>query len=544
IMLLVGGPAKQQTVATKRTRPVVPDRIPAVTSSSRDAAAKQPPKSTKVPPPADTFGYQVVDDDRLLWLPPLATESPAPLSMLPPGPAVIVSANFASLRSNPQGASFLDALAPDLQGLFDQAVARAKVPMDEIERLTIAMHKGEASWPEISLAVTLREPTPLAALLQAWDVSASRTPDGATLYAGDEVDSDAYFVGDVDASEPRVSTFAVASIERAKEVAENGGGTILLPRSMQSLWDATSPETHFVILATPNFLFADGRNLLLEGAPRLAAPLKSLLIPHVAGAMLLAHFDDQRFYTEVRLSPSGGISDASLMKQLKEAVEAMPRWAENFVLEAVPDPSWRLLANQLPAMMNFVRNHARFGVADQAAVGNAYLPADAVAQLTLATLFAANTTANAAASVAATVPPKDFTLEELLAQKMSVTFDQESLEFGVNIIAEQFAASLPAGTEVPPMRIIGGDLQKMGITQNQQIRGFAKKDLPFRQVLTDLLLGANPDKTATGSHDEKQALIWVVAEDPARPGKQELLITTRQAAEGKYELPAEFVLQP
>ncbi|WP_372720823.1 protein kinase [Novipirellula sp.] len=541
IMLIVGGPGESKRVVQKRQRPPIPARIPSVGGGGRDS---QPQPAERETTPVETPGYQVVDDDRLLWLPPFAAESAAPLEMLPPGPSFIVTVNLAELRAKSSGSHFLDSLAPDLKQLLDQASARAKIAVEKMDRLSIAMHKGKDGWPEVSLAVTLHDPVSLETLTQAWDVSASRTPDGATLYAGDELDSDAYFVGDVESSENQVTRFSVSSIARAKEIAENGGASILLPRSMQSLWDATSSKNDLALIVTPNFLFADGRKLIEIGAPRLEAPLKRFLIPDVAAAMALAHFDEDRLYTEVRLSPSGGIGEATLMQNLKQAVESTPQWAKDFVLDAVPDPSWRLLANQLPAMMDFLSSYSRFGVADQAAISNAYLPADAASQITLATLFAINTTGSAGPTVAAVTPKKTFTLDELLAEKMSVTFDQESLEFGINIIAEQFAASLPEGTEVPPMRIIGGDLQKMGITQNQQIRGFAKKEMPFRQVLTDLLLGANPDKTATGSHDVKQSLIWVVADDPTRPGKKELLITTRQAAEGKYELPAEFVVTP
>ncbi|EMI15658.1 serine/threonine protein kinase [Rhodopirellula maiorica SM1] len=541
IMLIVGGPGESRQEVRKRPRPPIPARIPSV--SGRDVDS-QPKPAQREPTSVAIPGYQVVDDDRLLWLPPFVTESAAPLEMLPPGPSLIMTVNFAELRAKSSGSNFLDSLAPDLKQLLDQASARAKVPVEQMDRLSIAMHKGTDGWPEISLAVTLQDPVSVDTLTEAWDVSASRTPDGATLYAGDELDSDAYFINDADTSENQVTRFSVSSIARAKEIAENGGANILLPRSMQSLWDATSTKNDLALIVTPNFLFADGRKLIEVGAPRLEPPLKSFLIPDVAAAMCLAHFDEDRLYTEVRLSPSGGIGEATLMQNLKQAIEETPQWARDFVLDAVPDSSWRLLANQLPAMMGFLSNYSRFGVADQAAISNAYLPADAASQITLATLFAINTTGDAGPNVAATTPKKTFTLDELLAEKMSVTFDQESLEFGINIIAEQFAASLPEGTEVPPMRIIGGDLQKMGITQNQQIRGFAKKEMPFRQVLTDLLLGANPDKTATGSHDVKQALIWVVADDPTRPGKKELLITTRQAAEGKYELPAEFVVTP
>ena len=129
----------------------------------------------------------------------------------------------------------------------------------------------------------------------------------------------------------------------------------------------------------------------------------------------------------------------------------------------------------------------------------------------------------------------------MLDRKMSVSFDQESLEFAINVIVEEFQQSLPPGSTMPPVRVIGGDLQLMGITQNQQIRNFQKTDLPLRTVLTDLVLGANPDKTATGPDDPKQALVWVVVDDPESPGKKAILVTTRKASEGKYELPKEFV---
>ncbi len=128
----------------------------------------------------------------------------------------------------------------------------------------------------------------------------------------------------------------------------------------------------------------------------------------------------------------------------------------------------------------------------------------------------------------------------MLNRNMSVDFDQESLEFGINVIVDQFEVDLPDGSTMPRVRIVGGDLEKAGITQNQQIRDFSKQDLPLRTVLTDLLLGANPDKTATGPQDPKQALVWVVATNDSVPGGVEILVTTRAASAGVYELPAEF----
>ena len=132
----------------------------------------------------------------------------------------------------------------------------------------------------------------------------------------------------------------------------------------------------------------------------------------------------------------------------------------------------------------------------------------------------------------------------MLSRKMSVSFDQESLEFAIDAIVGDYRRTLPAGSKLPPVKIIGSDLQLMGITQNQQVRTFTKTDLPLRTVLTDLVLGANPDKSATGPKDVKQALIWVLVEDPENPSQKAILITTRQAAENKYDLPEEFRLDP
>ena len=191
-------------------------------------------------------------------------------------------------------------------------------------------------------------------------------------------------------------------------------------------------------------------------------------------------------------------------------------------------------------MMRFVVDQMRFGISDEAVVANTYLPQQAVLQVTLATLLALNTPPEAAAGIATAQAGRSLSLDEMLERKMSVSFAQESLEFAVDAIVSDFKRTLPPGSTLPPVRILGADLQLMGITQNQQVRDFDKSDVPLRTVLTDLVLGANPDKTATGPKDPKQALIWVISDDPENPGQKAIMVTTRQAAESKYELPREF----
>jgi serine/threonine protein kinase len=543
LMLIIGlvvHDPNQPVAKKKRERPPIPAVIPSVTNRPSRPAA--PPKSSDPPADESAGGYQQVSDYRLLFVPPYAADTPkAPLELLPPGPAVIVSARLAEIRANRLGSKLIESLSPELDNVIQAIATRSRVPLESISRCSAAMFPGKDGWPEISLAIELARPQPRSELLEKWQVAASRTPDGATIYAGDEVDSDAFYLPDSQAE--TVSRFAVGSVKRISEVAAAEGGAVVLPRALQRLWNGTSDQADLVILTSPNFLFADGRSLLQASAPELVGPLKQVLIPDVAGVVAMTDFGDDQVFAEIRVAPSG-ISQAALMQSLRGSILSWPDWANDFIVDSVPDPSWRLLASRLPSMMRFVVDHFRFGISGDAVVANTYLPEPAVVQVTLATLLALNTPPGGAIASTTGQPTPSLSLDEMLDRKMSVEFGQESLEFAIDAIVSDFQQELPTGSTLPPIRIIGGDLQLMGITQNQQVRNFAKSDLPLRTVLTDLVLGANPDKTATGPKDPKQALIWVVADDPENAGQQAILITTRQAAEGNYDLPSEFQLEP
>ena len=542
LMLMIGLVVRDPTepVAKKKPRPPIPAVIPRVSSDSSRPAEQT--DTVEVPTSENVSGYQLVSDDRLLFVPPYAADTPsAPLDLLPPGPAVVISVRLASITESEFGSKLIESLSPELDSVIGSVAARAKVPLDAIARCSAAMFPGKDGWPEISLAIELKQPQSTRGLIEKWQVTASRTPDGVTIYAGDAVDSDAFYLANPDTESDTVSRFAIGSVRRISEVAAAEGGAIALPRSLQTLWDSSSDQADLVLLITPNFLFADGRSLLQSSAPELVRPLKSVLIPDVAGAIVTAHVGGPQVFAEARFAPSGGISEAALMRAIRDSIQSWPTWADEFVVDSVPDPSWRLLASRLPSMMRFVVDQVRYGISGNSVVTNLYLPPQAVPQVTLATLLAMNTSpAGGTAKLATAQPTPPLTLEQMLERRMSVEFGQESLEFAIDAIVGDFKRTLPAGSTLPPVRIIGGDLQLMGITQNQQVRDFSKSDVPLRTVLTDLVLGANPDKTATGPKDPKQALIWVVADDPENPGEKVIFVTTRQAAEGKYELPREF----
>ena len=539
IFLIVQGSGGEKN-KEKKQGPRLPDQVPTVGQARKE----QPKPPEPAPAAAAPAGYQLVDSDRLLWVPPYGADTDtASLELLPPGPGIIVSVKLADMMQDPIGRELIDALSPELSALIKSAADRARVPAESIQRCTIAMHAGKEGWPATSLVIELTEAMSLESLADRWQASASRTADGATVYSGDG--PDVYYLGDSEngalANDASVKRFALGPVAQIQEVAANEGGAIPLPRLMNQVWKKSSVESDLIALITPNFLFADGREMLRSAAPEMVDPLRSFLIPDVAAVLISAKTGDQNLYAEMCLMPSGGVTEAKLMRNTNDAMTGLPTWAENFLVDSVPDQSWRLLATRMPLMFQFLVDHTRFGASDGTIVANAYLPAPAATQITMTTLLAMNTQPGSSSSVAvADTAEEPLTVEQMLNRKMSVDFDQESLEFGINVIVDQFKSDLPDGSTMPNVRIIGGDLETAGITQNQQIRDFSKADLPLRTVLTDLLLGANPDKTATGPKDPKQALVWVVVPKAGAPGGAEILITTRAASAGVYELPDEF----
>jgi len=424
--------------------------------------------------------------------------------------------------------------------VWERLEARTGVSADSIERLTLAFDSRGGGIPSIALGVRLVEAVPLSTLQQAWQAEPAQTPEGHTILASE--DGDAFYVSDTSA-DASVDRFAVGSIEQIKGVAELQGTPIPLPRQLENLWKSARADAEFNVLLLPNYLFADGRSMLQNYAPEAIEPLRTFLQPDAAGLLVTSTLEPQ-WYFEIRMMPGPGTSAAELAKKTEDAVTQLPGWAERFLLESSPDASWRALALRYPQMLHAIRNYTRYGISNDAATANVYLPSQAAPNIALATLLAANTprgTAPAGVAMTPTSDSKPLTLEEMLELTISVSFDQESLEFAGQAVMDEVVTKLPPGSAKPLYIILGPDLQKEGITQNQQIRDFKVSGEPLRSVLTQLVMRANIDKDVTDPSQSEQKLVWVVGPNPADPQQQAFLITTRVGAEGKYELPKEFV---
>ena len=485
-------------------------------------------------------GFELVEDDRLLWASPWSPQSKPPsLEMVPPGSQLLVALRLSRILGVSEGNGWLAWLGTELRPALEQFEARAGLKADRVDRLTIAFAAGSSGHPQAAYTVRLHEPVVLKEITERWGVTPSRTRDGKTIYTDDTPDGDTFYVRE---NNEKVESFTFGPVDLVTLVAENDGNEIPLARALAQLWETTSADADFVMLAIPNFLFADGRELLSTYAPRASGPLRAMLIPDVAAAMVSMGLIDQ-WYVETRLSPSGNTSASALLQTFQSKIVSLNQWADAFAVDGNAGVSWRAMAIRLPQFMRAITDQTRFGVADALPMFNFHLPAEAAPQVMLATVLALSAPEIKSAVVEAkpAMPAMPaLTAEELLDVNFSVSFDQESLEFAVSMIRDEFTRSVPEGSIPPTITILGGDLEKSGITQNQQIRNFQMREKPLREALSELVRQANPDKTVASLADEKQALVWVI--DPtSTTDSPKILITTRPSAEAKQlKLSKEF----
>lgn len=130
------------------------------------------------------------------------------------------------------------------------------------------------------------------------------------------------------------------------------------------------------------------------------------------------------------------------------------------------------------------------------------------------------------------VAADDKPIAAALAQKISVTSERTTLADAVKLVATQVQAKHPEFA----IEVLGQDLQAEGITRNQTLRDLKYKDVPAAEVLTSLVMQANPAPVLGSPADPRQKLIWVVATDPADAKRSVVYLTTRAAAAKRGDL--------
>ena len=129
----------------------------------------------------------------------------------------------------------------------------------------------------------------------------------------------------------------------------------------------------------------------------------------------------------------------------------------------------------------------------------------------------------------------------MLRTRLSLDIPQQSIEVALNDLAALVNSRVGDAAFKLVIRIDGPSLQADSITRNQQVRGFRRDNATVVDLLTGLVMTANPVTTVTAPHEPDQKLVWVVLPEPTAVGGRIILITTRKAAQQKgYSLPTAF----
>jgi serine/threonine protein kinase len=533
--------------------PVKPIERTVVIEKPANPETKTGPNSNGVPKPsapsdplAEYFSV-VADDGKLLWAPPHAG-SPFSTEMLPAGfeGIVFLSSNTWQQRGkSAEVAKWWMAAQPALESLT------SSVPYlndERIESVAIALYPGKSQGnPQAVFRMKLRQPTTIASLtsgLTGFEVQMFDPKSGSKRgFWGSDAKADPMAVAMDDLTTIESATtqrICVGPQELILGLNELSGGVAPVRRQLEKLLQATDSRSDLTALIVPSFLTGDGRELVSTW-PGITSLIAEVVDDSTQGILFSTTFEPQ-WYSELRLLNADIREVGRSALRLKTKLDQLPDTIEAILRDNPSNVYWRALAMRYPQMLRSLSKYGRFGMEEGEVVANVYLPNDAVSNILIASWM--GLTEGSSASVTTTkttTKPAGKSIDEILDSKISIAFDQESLESALQRIATEVSESVLSG-EPMTMMINGGAFKIQGITQNQSIRDFKQSSVPVRTVLTDLVRRANPVTTVKSATEKDQKVVWIVIDDPDRAGKKKIELTTRTWAEtNKATLPNEFV---
>jgi len=492
-----------------------------------------PPAGQKVKQPSAVVAVSrelaIPDDKQSLWVSPTAGP-PLDLKFLPLGSQVILAVRPAECLTDEAGEKLVAALGPVGASFISKLKDVTAFEPSEIEQVIIGIESSPAGVVDASLVVYLKDAMPRSALLKVWGNPTEAGDPGAKYYTARDR---AYYIP----TDEESRVFAVTSPDRIQEILDLKGSAPPLWREMEEMLQDTYTTRHVTLLFAPNYLFRDGKKGLFAG---MAAPLEKPLFDFFASdqikaGMLSLHFGED-FFAELRLGGQLDLPPADLAAAIRTRMTELPARFRRLAPELARHEYTADLLADFPEYIRLLTAYTRSGTEHNQAVLRSYLPGGAGQYLVMGTeltlaLLSGNGGGSSGTTAVSTPEKEPTTIAEKLEKKASLSFPRDTLEVSIQLLSKEL------GSEIV---IIGGDLQLDGITKNQSF-GIDVRDQPCKKILEQILLLANPDKTATGPNDVKQKLVYVVK--PAEGGGPETVyVTTRAQVEKRGDkLPPEFV---
>jgi serine/threonine-protein kinase len=497
-----------------------------------------PPKGGIVEPAADNNPKLVDDDGTLLWESPTAG-SQIQLNWLPPGPQLLIAARPSELMAH-GGEDVLRALGPAFAGHLAGWEAATGIKISAVKRIVMGLYNNDEEFPRPAFVVELSDPISSEQLIEGFGEVERVQVENGSYYKGREY---SFVVPEMEGT----SIFLMGHEDNLVEALKFPGNSPPISPSLAKLLKLSDDSRHFTMIFVPTFLttnmFRDGRTLAIGTPRRLRTAIEWILDDAISSGLVSMHLDSV-FYLEAKLYSGLTRNKFELASKFKEKMSEVPEKILNYIVILNPHLHWRKVAFEYPQMIRELHAQTRVGVDGGVAMVNTALPPLAASHLLLGAEFClvAEPTSQLAVTPENT-PTKFKSIQELLKLKMGVDIPQQDLNLAVVDIENQVKEQVGNLSFPFTIKILGDDLRLAGITRNQAIRDFKAVDKPFGELLTGLVMKANPDPTVTDPSQPKQKLLWVLGPDPAAPDNTIILLTTRTAAMDtarKYEIPDVF----
>jgi len=497
------------------------------------------PAEPKIDPNARWIQQLVDDDGERLWETPTLGE-PIDFSYIPPGPKLIFVFRMADLLAENQGQFLVQSIGPHLKSQLDLWEKKTGVPLDEIEQLTISLHPVDFEYQPVFMVQTTT-PKDRQRLLEMWNKpQVTELETGARIYVGS--DSIAYFFTEGDSDPEKTQKFLIGPDPLIRESADLAGA-VPLAGAMKNLAEVTDQDRQVSILFLRNALFNDeGQKLMAGSMSGFNRELAVTLDDSIRGGLLSLHLDNGSFI-ELRFDQTLDLKPSEFRNWLADTTQKSLDKITQYAVSSPANDYWNPVRSRYSLMMLNLYQGLRFGVERQQVIVNCWLPPMAAHNIVGGTellMAYANGGADLVVPTASTQGPQS--IQELLEmpRNLNVTTDPD-----LNILLSDLhteitdeLGDLPFPFEI---KLLGNDLLTEGITKNQRPGEFDMQQKTLSEILTEIMIRANPNKDITGPADPNCKLVWVVGPDPDNPDRNIILVTTRGAAATKsYELPAVF----
>lgn len=517
-------------VAMATRRAESPPLSPAATIPNAITSKSKSPPADAAPGAETTVASEIVVDDpsgKLLWASPTSGDRIS-LAYVPAGTQCLIHLRPAAVAAHPEGERVLAALGSWGEAMLAQLRKIVGAEPAEIASLLVSITVNGADGLQSTFRVEFAAPldgTMNDAELARRFPAASLTEQGGVSVR--TMDGSGYFL----VAKPRPA-LVIAPTALVGELIASAGEEPPLVRDVEALAEQTDAERDATLIVAPKFLQASGNELLTADAAPLHDAFEWFVGNDATAIALSLNWGDD-FFVELRATPTLNVPPRRLAAKLRERVAAMPAAVEELVLASPWHPYDRKVLARLPGMLRTLARYTRASEVDRQGVLRVYLPTIAGHNLLLAgeLLLTQPRDGQSGEGFVSVDPKAPATIEEKLSAKTSLSFTKESLEQAVALLAEDI------GVEIV---IAGGDLQLDGITKNQSL-GLDLRDRPAAEILLEILLRANPDRTAEGPSDPRQKLVYTI-EPAAEVGSRRIIVTTRIAAEKRGDrLPYPFV---